>query len=182
MPTLTAAVVLLAVLTIANLFILLGVVRKLREAASAPAGRPVDLPGLPALGSEVTPFREDTLTDEAFTDEHLRDGVSLLVFMSPHCGPCTETVRRLTEGRDALPARVVVLLEGESGDPDLVAFAQPLDGIGTIATFSSLGPAARAFGVTAFPTAVLVDSGYVVDASFDYADLLPNARESAPAR
>ncbi|HEY0641050.1 MAG TPA: TlpA disulfide reductase family protein [Pseudonocardiaceae bacterium] len=174
MSILGVAVCLLAVLTLLNLFVLLGVVRRLRATSHGPADAHA---GLPDIGSAVPHFSESTVDGGTVTDGDLRDGPALLLFLSPGCEPCRETAGRLERQAEPLPVRLIAFVLGRRDEPAAEDMLRSLAGAGTAALIDERGSVTTAFGVSAYPTAVMVDAGLVAATSFDYTDLLP-AREA----
>lgn len=173
MTSLAVAVGLLAVLTALNLFILLGVVRRLRTLGAAEAAPPAEV--LPPVGRRVEPFTVTTLAGDTFADTDLAHGSSLVVMLSPGCSPCKDTAAKLASLRDKLPARTTVLIRTELDEPELAAMLTTLTGFGAVATFSGADGVEQAFGGRGYPTWIRVDDGVVTASSFTYyTDLLPD--------
>jgi len=177
MPVLTAVVGLLAAVTAANLFLLLGVIRRLRTMATDHAL--TDL-GMPEIGSQIGTFAETTIAGQPVTDEDLRHDPALLVFLSASCQPCKRTATELASRRDELPARTFVFIQAEPDEPALARMLDSLDGAGAVIV-SEHAPR-QAFAVDAFPTVLLVDGGRVTFASFELAEALPLLPSGALAR
>jgi len=161
----------LTVLTLLNLFLLLGIIRRLREITKEFHHADSGLPGMPEPGHVVGEFRESTLRGEPVTDEQLRSGTTLVMFLSPSCAPCKAAATRLASTPRPLP-RTVVFLQAAPDEPELDSMLAALDGVGAIALIEPNGPAASALSVRAYPTALLVRDGEVAAASFDLADVL----------
>lgn len=161
----------LTVLTLLNLFLLLGIIRRLREITEEFHHADSGLPGMPEPGHVVGEFRESTLRGEPVTDEQLRSGTTLVMFLSPSCEPCKAAATRLANTPRPLP-HTVVFLQAAPGEPELDSMLAALEGVDTIALIEPDGPAASALSVKAYPTALLVQDGEVTAASFDLADVL----------
>jgi hypothetical protein len=173
MHVLAAAVGLLAAVTAANLFILLGVIRRMRAMTTNSASldlRPLDL-GMPEIGLEIGGFTESTVAGDPVTDDDLRHGQALVVFLSASCQPCKQTVTALTQQRDSLPACTYVFVQAEPDEPALAPMLDSLNGVGAVIV-SAEAPR-QAFKVNAFPTVLLVDGGQVTFTSFELAEALP---------
>lgn len=172
MTVLAVAVGLLAVLTLLNLFVLLGVVRRLRTMAAS-AGEEVP-EELPAIGAPVGEFRVTSTTGAVLTAADVSSGRSVVLLLSPSCTPCQGTASKLAKNRDELPERLFVLLNSEPGDPDLPAMLVTLDGVATIAVYDGTAGVEDAFGSSGYPTAVRIEDGIIAAASYKYADVLPD--------
>lgn len=171
MNVLVAVIALLGGLTALNLFLLLGVIRRLREMAAG-AGSPMEL-GLPAPGDPVGEFSEKTVDGAVITDAAVRDGRSLVLFLSPSCQPCQAAADRLVDQPAGSLPPTLVFVHTEPGDPKFAELRGKLDGIGVIAPVSGHSSAARAFGgVAGYPTSILVEDGTVTAASMDLAEIL----------
>jgi hypothetical protein len=70
-----------------------------------------------------------------------------------------------------------VLVAAEPGEAGLDTMIEALNGIGAMVAISDTGTARAAFGVTGFPTAIVVEDGHVAFASFDFTETLPMMRE-----
>jgi hypothetical protein len=166
------AVGLLAVLTLLNLFILLGVIRRLRTMAAT--SEQDAQPELPTVGATVGAFAVTAIDGTAVTEADLASGESMVLMMSPSCQPCKETAAKLAKDRAGLPERTFVLLRAEPDEPELDAMLTKLAGIGTIATFDGTAGVEDAFGSRGYPTAARIKDGVVVASSIKYADILPD--------
>jgi hypothetical protein len=180
MSVIAVLIGLLAVITGLNLFLLLGVIRRLREmSGTGPGYQGSDLP---EVGHGIGRFSEYSVDGVAFTEERLAARRSLVLVLSPNCQPCRDTATRLAERREQLPARTFVLVEAEPGEAGLDTMVEALNGIGAMVVVSDTGTARAAFGVTGFPTAIVVEDGRVAFASFDFTEALPMMRERTLAR
>jgi len=172
MTGLTVAVVLIAVLTLFNLFVLLGVIRRLRTMTAA-ENEP--LPGtLPEVGRRVGPFALTSVDGGTVTEADLADGQSVVLLLSSTCLPCQGTAVQLAKNPAELPQRTYVFLRGDDNDAERDNMLETLAGVGTIATFDDVGGIGVAFGANGYPTALLVEDGVVAAASFKYAEVLPD--------
>lgn len=158
---------LLALLTGLNLFILLGVIRRLREISGSMAGD-MEEAGLPSAGDPVGRFAVATVDGGMVGDEQLRRGRTLVVFLTPSCPPCLTAADQLAEQSDSLRLPTMVFVQAESSDPKLPQLLTTLDGVGTIALVSHNDAASIAFGgILGFPSAILVEDGTVRAASLN---------------
>ncbi|HST63897.1 MAG TPA: redoxin family protein [Mycobacteriales bacterium] len=171
MSVLAAAVAVLTVVTLVNLLLLLGVVRRLRATAVParaadpfglsdaeplvlPAGSP--LPDVTLPGADGTPLRLRGLADRRV----------LLAFLSQGCGSChleLPRVRDLAARAAADGAAVVVVVLTEQGDPEL---EEPFAGIATVTRDGLLGPLSREFGITSFPSYLVFERDALTGSAF----------------
>ncbi|WP_432989682.1 TlpA disulfide reductase family protein [Dactylosporangium sp. CA-233914] len=167
MPYLTAAVVLIGALTLLDLVLTLGVLRRLRDQAAGAAPSPAPTLSI-GVGERPGGFLAASTRGEPVEPEAL-PGV-LVGFFSPDCTPCRERVPQFTAyaeqlqaGRDAVLA---VVIDGGAGDEDGSAGAAgmvaALDGVARVIVEAPHGPVARAFGVTAYPMLCLLDGAGAV--------------------
>jgi thiol-disulfide isomerase/thioredoxin len=123
MTTLIAAVVLLALLCLANLVLTYGVIRRLREhtalLSQSAGGPPPDL--ILGPGSTVGPFTATTVDGAVVDGDDLAAG-TLVSFFSPGCGACATQLPEFVQlagnhpgGQDGVLA-VVVGEEAESAE------------------------------------------------------------------
>ncbi|CAM5357048.1 TlpA disulfide reductase family protein [Streptomyces pilosus] len=158
MAYLTAVVTLFGLLSIANLILTLGVVRRLRAQrdGSPPAakGDPFQGSGL-SVGQRVGGFSAHDTEGRPLTRDSLREGM-LVAFLSPGCLPCEELLPSVVESaRAAGPGRVlaaVVLNEDDGARPD--AFVAALSPVATVVVTRLDGELARAFDIQGMPTGV----------------------------
>jgi peroxiredoxin len=157
---LLVAVVLLTALTLFNLVLVLGLVRRLR-------GYEIRLSGLaePApvstvrLGEPVGDFTASTVDGRTVDRTSLR-GRTLVGFFSPDCPACHE---RLGDFRDAADRHngdvlSVVVRDGGDSAPVLAALAGT-----SVVVEEPEGPVAHAFGVHGFPAFLVLTDGGVVE-------------------
>lgn len=179
MNVLAVVVGLLAVVTALNLFILLGVIRRLRE-MSVPTGPPES--GLPTVGTAIGAFAASTVDGVPLTEEWLATGRSLVILLSPNCKPCQDAAVNLAAQRDRLPHDTVVLVAAGEGESGLDSLVESLRGIGTVAVCAEPAAVESAFGVDGYPSAIVVRDGLVEFASFAFTDALPMMRDEALTR
>lgn len=171
MSALAAAVAVLTAVTLLNLLLLLGIVRRLRTTAAPrppadpfglaaaepqalPAGSP--LPDVRLPGADGAPLRLRALADRRV----------LMAFLSEGCGSChTELpeVRDLVARAAADDAAVVVVVLTEDGDPGL---EEPFAGIATVVRDGLSGPLSRELGVTSFPSYLVFDRDVLVGSAY----------------
>lgn len=171
MSVLAAAVAVLTVVTLVNLLLLLGVVRRLRT--SAPPPRPVDPFGLGAAeplvlpaGSPLPDVRLPGADGALLELRALAGDRVLMAFLSEGCGSChleLPRIRDLAARAAADGAAVVVVVLTEHGDPEL---EEPFAGIATVTRDGLLGPLSRKFGITSFPSYLVFDHDALAGSAF----------------
>ncbi|MEU9337337.1 TlpA disulfide reductase family protein [Streptomyces sp. NPDC048290] len=165
MPYLTAAVLLLALLGVFNLALTLGLVRRIRERPAAPAGDQWDRVSGLAAGAPVGAFSALDVDGRPVTHESLSDGL-MVVFVSPDCPACEETLPHVVErareyGRDQVLA-VVVRDGDEPGDP--APYVERLAPVARVAVADMGGDLTTAFALQGLPAyAELGADGRVAD-------------------
>lgn len=172
MTALAVAVGLLAVLTLLNLFILLGVIRRLRTMAASAAEPSAE--GVPAPGTAVGAFSLTDTDGHTVTEADVATGQSLVLMLSPSCGPCKTTVDKLAAERGTLPDRTFVFLRADFEDPELPDILAKLAGVGTIIEFGGQDGIEDALSSRGYPTALLIEDGVIAAASYKYAEVLPD--------
>ncbi|MGK5552103.1 TlpA family protein disulfide reductase [Actinomadura kijaniata] len=166
MPVLVAAVVLVGALCLLDLLLTLGVIRRLREHTAAlegllargGGGRP---PGddLPAAGDAVAPFAATATDGTPVTAESLAGRV-IVAFLSTECDACRGQLPRFVEqargqGRD----RVLGVVVGDAAAAeDMVAALEPVARVAVEPVGAAIS---AAFGVSAYPSYVVVEDGRV---------------------
>ncbi|MFF5227959.1 TlpA family protein disulfide reductase [Dactylosporangium sp. NPDC000521] len=160
---LLVAVLLLTALTLFNLVVVLGVVRRLR----AYENRLGDLAEPPpvstaTVGEPVADFSASTV-DGRRVDRSSLTGQTLIGFFSPDCPACHERLGDFRAAAARHPGDVLAVVVDDGGDPAPVVGA--LTGAGGVAVIleDPEGPVAGAFGVRGFPAFVLVRDGGVVE-------------------
>ncbi|TDD84924.1 peroxiredoxin family protein [Actinomadura rubrisoli] len=138
MPYLTAAVVLVGLISVVNLMLTLALVRRLRAGEKAPtaphAGPPVAL----GPGSRPAGFMTMTTADEPVSSEDL---TGLVGFFSAGCDPCHALAPRFAEHARAVGRDGVLAVVG-GDDAELVAALAPVARV-VVEDFD--GPVAMAF-------------------------------------
>lgn len=153
------------VVTLLNLVLLLGVVRRLREhetrLASMTGGGPPVL--ITPAGGRVAPFSARSV-DGRSVDEHSTDA-ALVGFFSPECGSCHERLPdfRAAAGEHAGPVLAVVVEDGGDTSP----LVDALRTCATVVLEAPTGPVAEAFAVRGFPAFALVADGTVAASGYE---------------
>ncbi|MEV6964527.1 redoxin domain-containing protein [Hamadaea sp. NPDC051192] len=162
MATLTAAVIILAVLTLLNLFLLFGVLRRLREqTAQQSQDNAFALPENPVLqpGSRVGAFTTTTLDGDTVEAAELT-GDALVGFFSPTCKPCRAAVPRFADYAARFPREKVLAVVVTDGQ-DFSEYADQLAGTARVVVEPHSGPLSEAFAVAGFPGLCVLSDGVV---------------------
>lgn len=160
---LLVAVLLLTVLTVFNLVVVLGVVRRLRsyETRLGDLAEPPPV-STATLGEPVADFTAST-QDGRVVDRASLTGRTLIGFFSPDCPACHERLGDFQAAAARHAGDVLAVVVDDGGDATPVVGA--LNGTGgvTVVIEEPDGPVTRAFGVRGFPAFVLVRDGGVVE-------------------
>ncbi|WP_329492824.1 hypothetical protein [Kitasatospora herbaricolor] len=161
MTLLAVALAGVGALSLLNLVVAIGVVRRLREHSErlanvgGPATGPSD-PLVAPVGGRVGSFRA-TGSGGPVTDQDLADG-TLVAFFSPSCLPCQEKLPGFVAHAADRPGGdgrilAVVVGDAEESRPMLAALAPVVRTVHEELD----GPVGTAFGVRAFPASVRVE-------------------------
>ncbi|SNR41428.1 peroxiredoxin family protein [Actinomadura mexicana] len=162
MPYLTAAVVLIGLLSALNLVLTLALIRRLRGHGAADpghAGPPMAL----RPGSQVGDFTATTTEGEPVSQTNLP---GLVAFFSANCDPCHELAPRFAALTTGLPRLAVVT----GDDPELVAVLSPSV---RVVVEDHDGAVSSAFQNTWTPALYIVDGGRRVVAAGGRLEDLP---------
>ena len=171
MPYLVGGFAVFAILTVLNLVLTFGVVRRMRDHAEhlnrlSGGGRHTSEL---AMGAPVPEFAAIAADDEPVTSADLL-GTVVVAFFSLGCRPCAEQLPKFLEYAKELPARPLAVVVG---DPDEAAGeVEMLRPVSRVVVEPFNGPVAGAFGVSAYPTLYLLTEGSVVSA-VNAVDALP---------
>lgn len=174
MVILTVAVVLVAALALLTLLITLGLVKRLRVhadhltklLANQSPGR--DVIGV-SVGTPIASFTATTIDGLEVTPA----GGMLLGFFSTTCSTCAESLPGfLTYAEPLGRERVVAIVQGF--EPALTELAEQLSKVAQVVIEPVDGPVARAVGVSAMPTFVVLDDNLrVASSGYQAAQLTP---------
>ena len=168
MPYVVAALVVTNVLTLLNLLLLFGVIRRLREQPAHPG-----LPGPSALpvGTQVDEFTTADADGRSLRRDDLPEG-TVVGFFSPGCAPCEALVPQFVARAESLPGgreTVLAVVVGPAGEAEgYVAQLSPVARV--VVEEPSSGVLARAFHVPGYPTVYQLDGDgriLISDASVD---------------
>ncbi|GAA3727610.1 hypothetical protein GCM10022225_06200 [Plantactinospora mayteni] len=157
-----AVVVLCIVVTLLNLILTLGVIRRLRNHSEQLLSISMAVPRpqpLIAVGKRPSPFRATTVDGAQVNEADLaRDG-AMAGFFSTTCSSCAEWLPRFVEAARALPAGprhvlAVVVAEKAADAADMV---EQLRGIAMVVVEERKGPVGEAFEVTGYPAMCRLD-------------------------
>ncbi|MGN9843989.1 TlpA family protein disulfide reductase [Nonomuraea sp. H19] len=162
MPTLFSLLALMGTLTLLNLILTFGVIRRLREHTGLLSSRGADT--MATVGTTVADFAATTTDGEPITKEVLA-GQTLVGFLSPTCGPCKETLPDFVRhAREAVGGRrqVLTVISGEEdAATEMIAQLTP---VSRVIVEPHGGPMATAFEVRGFPSFALLDGTGTVTA------------------
>jgi thiol-disulfide isomerase/thioredoxin len=180
MPVLAATVLVVGLVSVFNLLLTFGVIRRLREhSALLGSGTGVPefsgLPGAvrgsgpgPAVGTTIEPFTARTLDDAKLTRDSLVDG-TLVGFFNHGCEPCAELLPEFVAyaadragGRQRVLA--VVSRRPDSDHAEVRALVAQLDAVAQVLDGPQAETVAAAFGVHGWPVLVEIDAGGTVTA------------------
>jgi|GEM_PF-2590453 len=140
------------------------------------SGRPGTLASLPPsgpeVGSPVPPIRAHTSTASLLDTAGLAGHGYLVAFLSSSCQGCRVSLPILLGYAERLadPDRLIVVIMGERWRGE--DLEQRLAGLATVVPESDGGPIVAAYGITAFPSYVLVSgTGTVVATGHSVPDL-----------
>ncbi|MFI0480987.1 TlpA family protein disulfide reductase [Actinomadura sp. 9N215] len=167
MPYLTAAVVLVGALCLADLVLSLGIVRRLRVHGALiehVLTRSTEKTPIKRTGERVDAFSAVTSGGGLVTRESLTESAeSVLVgFFSPDCATCRERLPGFVREASRRDETIAVVVGDEPAATELVG-SSGLDRAARVVLESPAdSPMADAFGVSAFPSACVVDGTGVV--------------------
>jgi hypothetical protein len=159
---LLAAVLLLTGLTLLNLALVFGVIRRLREHESRLSQL---VNGQPAVMRVQPGSRVPTVTTRSVAGAELTipDGrPALLGFFSPDCDACHERLPDFLAAATGYPGSVTAVVVSAGGDD--AALVAPLSSVAgvTVVVEEPGGPAAAALGVQGFPAFAQLDADGVL--------------------
>ncbi len=163
---LATVVVLCVLLTVFNLILTLGVIRRLKNHTDQFAEIGRLMPRAEPLighGKRPAPFTARTIDGAQVSDADLRSG-GMVGFFSPTCGSCEEWVPRFVAAARALPggprnALAVVVAESASAGAEMAA---QLREVAMVVIEADRGPLVEAFEAKGYPAMVrLGDDGAV---------------------
>jgi peroxiredoxin len=176
---LVAAVTVVSALTLLNLLLTYGVIRRLREHEKllAGAGSPAPAVDLP-VGAPLPEFTAVTSDGRTVTHQDLRTGTAWVAFFSPACTPCREQLPLFADAvRDAGQDGVLVVISRDGTDPAALAeFGAPLPAACQVVVEDHPRQLATAFGVIGEPTFLLFKDGTLAAREHVVDDIFTSAR------
>jgi len=158
-PYLISAVTLAIVLGLLNLLLTVGVIRRLRETATADGAH--DRRDILGVGRTPSDFAA-TDTDGRPLSRGDLTGTVLVGFFSTTCSACVDELPLFVTRAGDHPGGRDQVLAVVDGDPSAVGgMVSQLTGVARVVAEDAPGPVATAFQVEAFPSWCLLDSGTV---------------------
>lgn len=187
MTYLAASVVLLGVLTLLNLALVVGVIRRLRE-HSAHLTSLLEIVGpkdiMAAVGTQAADFTATTISSESVSSSDLEDR-TLVGFFSPGCGSCTEQMPGFIAYAEAAPGgrrQTIAVIAADEAEAKSVFDLDQLNAVAQVVVEPSGGPLSKAFGVQAYPAMCMLSQDRLITASgSDIAMFATLSREGAHA-
>ncbi|MBM7772262.1 thiol-disulfide isomerase/thioredoxin [Actinokineospora baliensis] len=163
-----AITVLVGVLGVLNLFLTVGVIRRLRQQSEvAVANRPAPPEVMVPNGTAVGEFTASTVDEEVVGTEMFREGPTFVGVFAHGCSSCDERLPGFLEAAQRFPGgrdRVFALVIGASEDVvEKRAALSPLARV--VLEETPGGPVASAFKTKGYPAFAVVDTEGVVQAS-----------------
>ncbi|GCD96040.1 TlpA family protein disulfide reductase [Embleya hyalina] len=167
MPYVVTLLVLFGVLSVFNLVITAGLVRRLRENGSAGSARSQTGPiVMRAPGERVAPFRAVTLDGAAISEAVLNEGPTLVATFGQGCPECAERLPGFVAYAETFPGgrdRVLAVMVGNRDD--VAEELARLEPVARVVLEGREGTVATALGVTGYPAFAILDEHATVRAS-----------------
>lgn len=179
MAILSAAVVVVGLLCLADLLLIFGVIRRLREHTELLAGfRPDTVVTDLAAGEVPAPFTALGTAGEQLTGPI---GLRLVAFFAAGCSACPERVPGFVEYlRENHIARDEVLVVIASSEPEPVSYAEQLAAVAPVCLEQPGGELETAFKVRGYPAFCLLDATGSVSAASHEPATLPALADTLP--
>jgi len=154
---LLVAVLSLAALSLLNLVLLLGVVRRIREHEARFTTLAFGPPEVIApVGHRVGDFTAVSVDGRPVASAAL-DGPTLVGFLSPGCDACHERLDDFQRAVAGHPGTALAVVVRDGGDTDSLVAGLAAGGA-TVVVEDVAGPLAAAFGVSGFPAFAILDA------------------------
>lgn len=171
-----AAVAIVAVISLLNLLLIFGVIRRLRDHTER-WSQLSHGPGEPILraGSRIGKFTAIATDGDSISSDVLV-GRTLVGFFSPGCGPCDSLLPRFVEYALSMPGgrrQVLAVIAG-----DVEGAAEKIDALrpyARVVVEAHDGAVMTAFGVHAYPVVCIVEDGTVAISAGDLKDFPAHA-------
>ena len=163
MPLLIGGVVLAVALTLFNLVLTIGVIRRLREHTGLLSARGGATDVMLDVGEIPGDFSAAT-TDGEHVSRDTLIGEQLVGFLSPGCGPCKEILPQFVE-RAAVAGRANALAVVAPGAEDADGLVAQLEPVARVVVERDDDSVSRAFKVRGFPALCRLNADKVVTSS-----------------
>lgn len=173
MSALVAAVILIGLITLLNLVLCIGLVRRLREQGQqdhsshrhgTPDPGPIQLP----VGQPVPAFEARTVDGAPIGSADLA-GRTMVGFFSPGCGACEEQLPLFVAAARKSGRPPLAVVAGANGTS--APYVEKLRGSAQVVQELDRGPIQQAFGVRGFPAFVLVEDGVLGLNDYEFSSL-----------
>ncbi|MEV6923329.1 hypothetical protein AB0M46_02285 [Dactylosporangium sp. NPDC051485] len=170
MSYVVAALIVTNVLTLLNLLLLFGVIRRLREQPAPPPGGLLGRPSLP-VGAQIEAFSTVDVDGLPLRRDELPEG-AVVGFFSPGCAPCEALIPKFVAHAEGVPGGRESVLAVITGFPDEAAgYVARLSPVARVVVEGREGAdVVRAFQVSEFPQVFQLDGDgrvLVSDGSLD---------------
>lgn len=172
MAYLYVLVILLGLLTAANLFLTVGVIRRLREhtAQLAAVGDDVGQVALPA-GSHVSNFAALSTDGHELNSAMLSED-TVVAFFSPQCPACKERLPHFTAYASKVEDEVRTVAVAVGTSEATRALVGQLGTVTSVVVEPDRGPMQQAFGVSGYPAFLRVRDGLVLASGYELGSVL----------
>jgi hypothetical protein len=158
--------VVVGIIAIINLLLTIGVIRRLREHTALLSQQPRSdsMPpvSLPGPGTRIGEFTATTVSGAAVNLDADGDG-SLVGFFSPGCKPCEKLMPEFVDYASGIEMPVLAVIVGNGSEtPAMIA---ALEKVATVVHEDNGGTVSDTFGISGFPSVLLVGAGRTVRAS-----------------
>jgi len=180
MPIMNAAVVVIGVITLLNLVLTMGVIRRLREQAATGTPRH-DEQRRPIVGATVGRFSTVDVDGRELSLGDLT-GPAVVGFFTPSCAPCQALLPQFVAQVGALAEpgwHALAVIVAEPGEDD-TEYRQLLAPVARTVVEAPHGTLQHAFGTGTFPTIAVIDEHHTITASSFDAAALPG-KQAVPA-
>ncbi|TMR95483.1 TlpA family protein disulfide reductase [Nonomuraea basaltis] len=155
MEYLAAAVVVVGLLSVVNLLLMVGVIRRLRTLAAQPAFGPPMMDGL-LIGERMPEFAAMTTAGEPVS-HGLLGGPALIGFFSPGCQPCEELLPRFIARARRFSSQAFAVVVADP-DEDVAEEIERLGDVARVVVEAPMGDLQSAFKVRGYPTVYVIDA------------------------
>lgn len=162
----TSAIVVLTILTLFNLLLTVGVVRRLSKhselLSSLDSGVPVGVGAAkPAIGEVLPDFAVTTVQDSLVRSQDLTEGTAVLGFFTTDCAPCLTLFPDFLKHLSEHPYDSALIVLNASADGRAEDMARQVGSLAQVAVVADIDDAAGNLGVDRFPTVISTTGGVV---------------------